>query len=379
MNKVCIVQRRLTHYRIPFFNMLKKGLAERGVCLQLLVGQGTADENKKHDAGQLSWANSIPTRYLMGGRLCWQSLGQYLDGIDLLIVTQENKLLENHLLMLMPRHFKLAFWGHGANMQSDNPNGLKERFKRWTTKRVDWWYAYTEMSAVLVKAAGFPNDRISVLNNAVDTGELLQHRLSVTPEETQALRASLGFGSGPVGVYVGSLYADKRLDFLFDAALAIRRTVPNFHLLIVGEGPERDKVQAWCDAHPWARWVGTRFGREKAAHLSVAQVMLSPGAVGLGVMDAFVCENPLITTDCGTHGPEITYLENGVNGVMTPDDLSAYVEAVVHLLGDECALDALRAGCAVAAREYTLENMAQRFSDGIVRCLELPRYTGHSR
>lgn len=379
MTKVCIVQRRLTHYRAPLFVALREALADRGIQLELLVGQGTPAEEKKHDAGVLPWAQSIPTRYLFGGRLCWQSLGRHLDGIDLLIVTQENKLIQNHLRLLAPRRFKLAFWGHGANLQSNNPNGFKERFKRWTTNRVDWWFPYTQMSVDLVTAAGFPGSHITVLNNAVDTSELQRQRQSVTLEETRALRESLGFGAGPVGVFVGSLYADKRLEFLFAAAEAIRREVPDFHLLIVGEGPERDKVQAWCAANPWARWVGARFDREKAAYVSVAQVMLNPGLVGLGILDAFVCSVPMLTTDCGIHSPEIAYLENGINGVMTADDLDAYVEASVRLLRDPQALDVLRRGCVASAQEYTVENMARRFADGVMSCLEVPRYEWQAR
>lgn len=369
MTKVCIIQRRLTHYRVPLFSALRDALAGRGIQLVLLVGRGTPAEERKHDVGELSWAQSIQTHYLAGGRLCWQPVQRHLAGADLVVVTQENKLLQNHLLMLQPRCFKLAFWGHGANLQSDNPNGLKERFKRWTTNRVDWWFAYTQMSADLVEAAGFPDSRITVLNNAVDTCELQQQRQSVTPEETQALRESLGFGAGPVGVFVGSLYIDKRLDFLFDAAKMIRRQVPDFHLLIVGEGPEHDTVQAWCTAHPWARWVGPRFGREKAAYVSVAQVMLNPGLVGLGILDAFVCGVPMLTTDCGIHSPEIAYLESGVNGVIVADDLNAYVEVSVRLLRDARALDTLRAGCVASAQEYTVEKMARRFADGIAHAL----------
>ncbi len=375
MVKVCIVQRRLTHYRVPLFVALRELLAERGIQLELVVGQGTPAEEKKQDADELPWAKTASTHYLLGEQLCWQPLGRFLEGMNLVIVTQENKLLQNHLLMFTPRRFKLAFWGHGANLQSANPNGLKERFKRWTTNQVDWWFAYTKMSASLVKGVGFPDDRITVLNNAVDTSELRRLRQSVSQAETQALRESLGLGIGPVGVYVGSLYADKRLDFLFAAAEAIRSDIPGFHLLIVGEGPEREKVRSWCDAHSWARWVGASFGREKIAYMSVAEVMLSPGAVGLGMMDAFVCETPMITTDCGNHGPEIAYLENGINGVMTANDLTAYAGASVRLLHDARALDALRAGCAASAQEYTVENMAHRFADGIARCLEAPRYT----
>ncbi|MHB1188804.1 glycosyltransferase family 4 protein [Thiobacillus sp.] len=366
---VCIVQRRLTHYRVPLFEALRGLLDERNIRLELLVGRGTPAEEKKQDAGELPWAKPIPTHYLAGGRLCWQPVQHHLGGADLVIVTQENKLIQNHLLLLAPRRFKLAFWGHGANLQSDNPHGFKERYKRWTTNRVDWWFAYTQMSAGLVAAAGFPGNRITVLNNAVDTSEMRRQRQSVTPEETHDLRESLGFGAGPVGVFVGSLYADKRLDFLFAAAEAIRREAPDFHVLIVGEGPERHKVQAWCAAHPWARWVGARFGREKMAYVSVAQVMLNPGLVGLGILDAFVCGVPMLTTDCGIHSPEIAYLENGINGVMTADDLNAYVWASVNLLCDAQALDALRAGCAASAQEYTVENMARRFADGIEETL----------
>jgi glycosyltransferase involved in cell wall biosynthesis len=203
----------------------------------------------------------------------------------------------------------------------------------------------------------------------VDTSELLRQRRSVTLEETLALRESLGFGAGPVGVFVGSLYVDKRLDFLFAAAQAIRQQIPDFQLLIVGEGPERDKVQAWCAANPWTRWAGARFGREKVVHVSLAQVMLNPGLVGLGILDAFVCGTPMLTTDCGIHSPEIAYLDNGVNGVMTADDVDVYAGACVQLLRDPVALDALRAGCEVSAQEYTVENMARRFADGIVSAL----------
>jgi glycosyltransferase involved in cell wall biosynthesis len=374
MRRIAIVQRRLTHYRVPLFEALRERLHARGIELDLLAGQGTPDEARKRDAGELPWAQKLPTHYLAGGRLCWQPLRTHVTGTELVIVTQENKLLQNHLLMALPRWHKLAFWGHGANLQSGRPDGVKERFKRWTTRQVDWWFAYTDMSAALVGAAGFPDTRITVLNNAVDTSELRRQHQSVGPEEAQALRVSLGFGEGPVGIFVGSLYADKRLDFLFDTARMIRGQVPDFHLLIVGEGPEREKVRAWCAAHPWAHWAGAKFGRDKAVHMTAAQILLNPGLVGLGILDSFVCGVPMLTTDCGIHSPEIAYLENGVNGLMTPNDLQSYVNACVRLLQDPGESNRLRAGCEASAREYTVENMAQSFADGIVHCLETPRY-----
>lgn len=371
---VAIIQRRLTQYRVPLFYALDEKLSERGIFLKLLVGDGTSSEEVKGDGGCLSWSIQISTSYWFGDRLCWQSTGDLLSNSDLVVVAQENKLLRNHLLLLSPRTFKLAFWGHGANFQSNKPTGLKERFKRWTTNRVDWWFAYTQVSADRVISSGYPDSRVTILNNSIDTDELFRQRKSVTSAETDALRRALGIESSPIGIYVGSLYADKRLDFLLESAVAIRSGVPDFHLLIVGDGPERKKVQDWCASYSWVRWVGAKVGRDKALYMSTAKILLNPGLVGLGILDSFVCQVPLITTDCGIHSPEIAYLENGVNGLMTVDNVQVYANACVRLLHDPDELDLLRSGCARSAREYTLESMVQRFADGIEHCLDAPRF-----
>lgn len=372
MYEVVIIQRRLTHYRVPLFELMKKIIQERGVRLRLIVGEGTLSEKKKHDSGEIPWAEKIPTKYFLGDRICWLPLSNLLENSDLVVVTQENKLIQNLPLLMLPRKFKLAFWGHGANLQSANPDGIKEKYKRWTTSKVDWWFAYTKMSAALVESTGFPLERVTVLNNAVDTSELQCIRKSITQHELKELRASLGFGDGPIGVFVGSLYADKRLDFLFESATAIKSRVPNFQLLIIGDGQLRNEVQTWCSTHSWARWVGAQFGREKVVHLAIAQIMLNPGLVGLGILDSFVCGVPMITTDCGLHSPEIVYLSNNINGLITENSIDAYVDGVCGLLLDENKLKKLADGCFSSASIYTIRNMARNFADGVERCLALP-------
>lgn len=374
--RVVVIQRRMTHYRVPLFDLMRKEFDQAGIDLTVVYGDPTRQERKKLDSGTLSWGLHVPCTYWLNGQVCWQNSFASVRGADLVVVTQENKLILNHLLLLKPRRFKLAFWGHGANLQSDNPDGLKEVFKRWTSTQVDWWFAYTDMSADLVTDAGFPDGRVTVLKNAIDTSELRRQRKSVTPEETHVLRQSLGFGEGPVAVYLGSLHKEKRLDFLFAAAEFIHLAMPDFQLLIVGDGPEGEFVREWCATHRWARWGGARFGRDKVAYLSVAQVMLNPGALGLSILDSFACGVPMLTTDCGLHSPEISYLQNGYNGVITANELTSYAQAGVGLLRDAVALDDLRAGCLASAEQYTLEHMAARFLEGVRRCLDAPVYRG---
>jgi glycosyltransferase involved in cell wall biosynthesis len=371
IRRVVIVQRRMTHYRVAFFERLRAALANDGIVLDLLVGEGTAREAQRRDGASLSWAKHLPTRYFAADRLCWQPFFRHLRGASLVIVTQENTLLANHLLLLGRHPYLLAFWGHGANLQSTRPDGWRERFKRWTTRRVDWWFAYTALSARLIAAAGFPASRTTILNNAVDTSAMQAARHAVRPADVAALRQTLGLGPGPVGVYLGSLDPSKRLDFLFASAARIRDVRPDFSLLLIGDGPERDSVRAWCRDHPWAVWVGSQVGDDKARHLAIGDLMLNPGAVGLGVFDAFVHGLPLVTTGCGLHGPEIEYLEQGRNGLICADVVDDYARCVVELLDDPARLQDLRLGCTSSARRFSLDGMVENFRLGIGQALAL--------
>ncbi len=101
----------------------------------------------------------------------------------------------------------------------------------------------------------------------------------------------------------------------------------------------------------------------------LADVLLNPGAVGLGIQDSFVGGAPMFTTDCGLHGPEISYLDSGKNGVMSADDLEEYADAVIEVLSHPETLEKLRRGTLASAPAYTVENMAERFKQGVLACL----------
>jgi glycosyltransferase involved in cell wall biosynthesis len=369
--QVLVVQRRLTHYRVPFFETLRADLQAAGVELRLAYGEPTAQEATKRDSGELDWAERLPTRYLLDGRLCWQPFGHLARDADLTIVTAENKLVCNLAEQYGARGRRVALWGHGANLQGDAAS-LRERFKARVALRADWWLAYTELSRGLIESLGFPSERITVLDNAVDTTELRRQMEGVTAEAQAALRAEFGLQGGRVGLYLGSLYTEKRIDFLLDAARAIRRSIPEFELMVVGGGPQQGLVADAAAREPWIKFLGVRRGAEKALALSLAQLYLHPGALGLAVQDAFVAGIPLVTTRLGTHGPEIAYLESGRNALVTENTMDAFVAASVGLLQDEQRHAAMRAECLSDSRRYTLQHMSRRFTTAVLGALSAP-------
>ncbi|MDO8294133.1 MAG: glycosyltransferase family 4 protein [Gallionella sp.] len=369
--RVVIIQRRMTHYRVPLFELMRDKLGKAGIELIVVFGDPTQEEREKEDSGILPWGVYVPCAYWLNGRICWQNASAAVRGADLVVVTQENRLLFNYFLGIFQRPKALAFWGHGRNFQASNLRSLSEQIKRRLVAKADWWFAYTKLSAQVVVEADFPAGQVTVLNNSIDTRALAGELGRITNADVQQAREIFGIGAGTVGIMIGSLHADKQLDFLFEAAQRLRQSIPDFQLVIVGDGALRGKVQqAVTSSDGWIHWLGARKGREKALLLKLSKVMVNPGMVGLGILDSFVAKLPMVTTAYAHHSPEIAYLEPGINGLMTAMDVDAYSRAVLGLLEDEALYRKLQEGCERSAEKVSLEKMANRFCEGITRCLE---------
>lgn len=372
---VVLFQYRLFHYRAALFELLRDSLEREGVRFELVYGQPFGKEKLKRDEGSITWGRQVKNLYfpiVEKKDLCWQPLPRSIDRPDMVIFMQENRLLANYYWMMRGRFtdVKTAFWGHGRNFQSPVPGGLRERWKRVTVGAVDWWFAYTSMTVEVLRESGFPDDRITLLNNSIDTEGFRQDIESVKDEEIAALRSALKIGSDAiVGLFCGSIYPDKKPELMIQAADIIRARIPNFHFLVVGDGQSAPRMRAAAASRPWMHCVGPAHGLEKARYFKIASFVVNPGALGLHVLDSFTSGLPIITTVTARHGPEIAYLEEGKTGFSTPDSPAEYAASALSLIQDPSLLQDMRQACLEASRKYTVTNMAERFTEGIVRCL----------
>lgn len=365
---VLIVQEHLPHYRVAFFEQLRCLLHERGISLDLVYSAGGTS---KLLPGSLPWARAAPTARWRG--LVYQHVMGRAAKADLVIVPQELKYIS--LAWLLARRaaglVRLAFWGHGRNMQSRNQNSWPERVKRILSKRVDWWFAYNERSAAVVRELGFPADRITIVQNAINTKHLVEARRALTQEAIETAKTSLGIHSSNVAIYTGGLYEEKRLPFLLEAAAKVHAQMSDFHLIIIGGGPQGHLIIEAARNNSWVHYLGPKNDTEKLPFWAISKISLMPGLVGLGVLDSFSLGVPLITTNYPYHSPEIEYLRDGVNGVMVHDwkDTNAYAKNVIALLKDQNRLAHMITEGDRAAHFYTIENMAVNFASGIIEAL----------
>lgn len=376
--EVAIVFRYIPHFRVDFYEGLRAELDRRGIKLRLLAGDREPEESTRRDAAWVDWAERVDNRYFsIGGRtVVWQGCLRSLRTADLVIVEQATKLPLNGLLMAWRKLGgpRLAFWGHGTNLQGDGSvvNRASEWIKRGASRWCDHWFAYTDSTRdIVISDVGYPPEQITVVQNAIDTKTLQRHLEGVTSASVATTLEELDLTGTNLAIFVGSLYPLKRVPFLLEAAARIREHVPDFELIIVGDGPDFASIAADTTDSSYVRLVGAHTGADMVQYAAPAKVWLNPGLVGLSILDAFALGLPFVTCDLPYHSPEVDYLDSMVNGVLVDDSDSAeaFADAVIPILTEDDVRSSLSEGARSTASQITVEGMVQRFADGVVRAL----------
>ncbi len=374
MKKVLFIQRYLPHFRKEFFDGLKKSCEASNIHLDLVSSKIYGKDSGKIKEIDLEWGITVPLTIFqfLGQTFYWQKEVNQLGKYNLIILQQSNRdLLNWFFLLFRKRHTnKLAFIGHGRNMQSSQ-SSLGNKIKRFFINQVDAWFAYNENVSKYLLENGVPNIKITSFDNTIDTKQLIDSYESVTEDELRALKEEMDILSDNIAIYCGGLYQEKRLDFLIKSCHLIKKKVDDFHLVILGNGPERNKVEQAAAMHTWIHYIGGKYDFfNKAKYFKISKILLNPGLVGLVILDSFATMTPLVTTNYPYHSPEIAYLKNRENGVMTENNIEAYSENVIRILLQDHELKNLENGCKKAREMYTMENSISKFMNGIERLLK---------
>lgn len=373
------VQYSMPQYRVAFHEALRTMLAERGIDVHVIHGNPYGADVARNDAATVSFATVRDHRVMRfaGAEITWLPSYRQTRHADLVICDQHSSRLSNYALWLryVTGRQLFALWGHGKNFQADAASTLGEAVKRFLSRHVHWWFAYNDLSAAVVEELGFPRERITSVQNAIDTRALRGLVDATIADDLDDLRARHRITGRHVCIFLGSMYTQKRLPYLIEACDHIRARVEDFELVLLGGGPDRDIVTTAAASRPWMHDVGPRFGADKAKYLRLAELMLVPGLIGLTILDAFAAGLPVVTVADAYHSPEIAYLDERRNGEMLPAGTTPveYAEAVVDLLADDARRERMAAACRQDSERYTIEEMAARFASGIEQALRTAR------
>ena len=376
MVRVLFTHPQIKQYRVPFFTRLHAVLVQDGIDMKVAYSGPPEADKQKRDNVELPEEVSIkvPGYWVLGGRLFYQALLQHALEADLVIAEQAIKNIHSYALILsrMTGHGRLAFWGLGRNNDLGHSK-LSEWLRPCIARRADWWFTYTKGTSDWLVQNGVAREKITVMQNSTDTRGFAAQIESIPEERVNQARQELGIAPGSrVGIYCGILAPDKGIAILFEAARVVRERVPNFHLLVLGGGSESTRIQQAALQAPWIHCLGPKFDGDKALFFKMSDCFLLPGRVGLAILDSFAAGLPLFTTNISFHGPEVEYLEEGVNGRMTENTVEAYAESIAEVLSNPARLENLKSGARKAAERYSIEAMVENCRQGIVRCVGAP-------
>lgn len=377
MYSLVIYQYRMFHYRIELFNMMREMLKEKNIELSIVYGQPNRDEQLRSDECDLSWGIKVRniSRKVAGTNIVWQPIVKKARKADMIIFMQENRILSNYYWMLNKKFDKkiIAMWGHGKNFQSKNSNSIKELWKGILMRYIDWFFAYTDLSKDIVVNRGYNNNKITVLNNSFDTDGFRSDINKVLLDDINAKKRALGIDEcDKVCLYCGSLYKHKKIEFLIESCKIIYDSIPNFKLIVLGDGPMMEYLNKQSLEFKWIYILGFTHGYEKALCYKISSLQLNPGLVGLHILDSFVSGVPMVTLTKSLHSPEFSYMKNNVNGfIVDADHVNDYAKAVIDILNDREKLSCISNKCKIDSYYYSVENMADNFVHGICKCLNM--------
>jgi glycosyltransferase involved in cell wall biosynthesis len=362
----------MPQYRIDFFNLLKDNLNSKGI--ELIVIYGKSADLTRNDELDIPWAIYRKNKVInfFGKPVYWQPVLNLINKNDLVIVEQANALLVNYCLLYLRSigKIKFAYWGHGKNRQG-NAKSVLNVFKQFLINKCDHWFAYTKSVKEYLIENKVNEEVITVLNNSIDTVKLRAQYLKIPETDAIALRSKLEINENdPVLIYCGALYKEKKLDFLLDALIIIHTKIPEVKMIFMGAGPEKDLITNFCSENNWSHYVGVKFDLDKIPYFKISNAFLMPGAVGLAALDALSMMTPMILCDIETHGPEIDYLTNGHNAIITNNTIEDYSKAVVDYLKNKEIQKKLIANCHTSIASISLESMVTNFSIGIEKILK---------
>lgn len=356
-----IVQEYVPAYRAPLFDRLAEALSRSGDELAVFAGNPAGSLAERRDGVQgRPWLHKIRQRELrlFGKRLTLRVLPRAVWRADLIVVEQARRNLDLPVLLLWKRTArKTALWGHGADVVKV-PSRFERFYSRLLTQRATWFFAYTPAGAEWAADIGRDPQRTTILYNSTDVRQLREELAAVEATDSERQVA-----------FIGGLDGSKKIDELIAIGKAAHHADPGFRLVVGGDGQHRPVVEAAAARFAWLDYRGAVSGAAKAMLLRESNLLLLPGRVGLVALDSLVAGRPIVTLASSLHGPEFGYLEPGQTCVVA-DGVEDAARTVVRLLREREELLTMQGRCRRASEEYSVENMARRFEDGLNAAIE---------
>ncbi len=220
-----------------------------------------------------------------------------------------------------------------------------------TLARCDRVIVFSDLQAEVLARLGVKDDRLAVIPNGVDVDAWCPSALGPSPALAE-LRQRLG--DRRLFLYMGRISTEKNVEALIRAWRLVQPA--GCRLVIVGDGPLRNGLQASADGDDLLWWGYEPDLDRRIALLQQAEVFLLPSLVeglSLALLEAMASGTACVATDAGADGE---VLEGGAGIVISTQGVTTQLRTLLPVLRDQPVLTAElgRRGRERVLERYTL-------------------------
>jgi glycosyltransferase involved in cell wall biosynthesis len=266
-----------------------------------------------------------------------------------------NALVSRHAVLTVHNHIS-AFSSMRGSLEGFFVRVLnKALYRRATVVAVS-----QSIKSDLVESFRLPADRVLVITNAVNAGEIA--KMADEPVESSWNSAI------PIVITAGRLSPEKGQAYLIRAFAEVRKKIP-CQLVILGAGELESELKQLAsqlgvtnDVHLLG-WQSNPF-----KYISRATLFVSPSLTegfGLAVLEAMACKVPVIATDCPGGQGEIVGDDCGI--LVSPASETELAAAISRILGDSSLRSRLVAAGLRRVKDFDQRTFVERYRKAIAQ------------
>ena len=261
--------------------------------------------------------------------------------------------------IIMTTHTDFEYFNFGRFRSALPVRMLAMAWGRWT---------YRQAEAIVVpaeKARAFAHlrpyaDRVVVIPNGI---RLERCQKPVSRDEKEALLGKYSLlDNGCTLIMVTRLSREKNILEILRYFPSLLREIPDAQLLIVGEGPDRKRLESCCMDHHLGvhvRFTGRIPPDEVYRYYALGDIFVSASTFELhsiSCLEATACGLPLV---CREDSSLQGVLDDGENGLIYRNE-QEFVGAVSRILGSDQLRGHMRAGALLRAEKNSDQCFAER-------------------
>jgi teichuronic acid biosynthesis glycosyltransferase TuaC len=282
------------------------------------------------------------------------------EGFDFDVIDAHYYYPDGVAAALLARRFGKPFTvtARGTDLNLIPAYALPRRMMQWAAGRASASIGVCQALVDVLRGWGVDERKLHVMSNGVD---LQRFR----PLDRTEARRNLQLEGSPLLLSVGHLIERKGHHIAIEALPALLRQHPQARLCIVGEGPERDRLQALAQQLGVAaqvRLAGAVANEELARWYSAADaLLLASSREGWAnvLLESMACGTPVVATRIwGT--PEV--VASPEVGVLVERDASSLAQGIGELLAQRRDRQAVRRYAEGFAWQRTSEAQLQLFA-----------------